>query len=215
MVGPNWSEKKVLKDQKWSRVYEADDGSAVRVSKFLTDQIRVLEVEIRNEWGLWSESERLSFAHAFSQKPAFSSEDERVLDFLMDAADERIGASIAVGLTRHSQRKRVLNFLLGRLESVSESKSNYTHALSILGDVGAIPALKALHDRLASSIKKGDRVEEGILLDFVSCCSALMKLEGTSAYADEIRPFLSHPNGAVRDFSRIFLQGGPPSHWES
>jgi hypothetical protein len=212
MSQPNWIGKKVLREEKWSRVYEADDGSAVQVSKFVTDDIEVSEAALRSEWGSWSESDRLAFAHAFGRKPTFSTEDERVLDFLMGVPDERVHTSIAVALTRHSQKGRILNFLVKCLQLSNEPKANYAHALGLLGDTSVIPVLKSVHDRLASEIEPNMQfAAERTLLDFVACCSALMKLEDSSSYRDEIRPLLSHPNPVVRNFSKVFLDGGPPS----
>lgn len=206
----NWSEKKVLKEEKWSRIYETDDGTPIRVSKFLTDQMEISEAAFKEDWASCSESERLAFVRAFGRKPSFSPEDERILDFLMKADSEPILESIAISLTRHSQRERVRDFLIERLRRGSGPKANYAHALGLLRDSQAITALKDLHDGLAENIKE-NRADQGVILDFVSCCSALKKLEGSASYDEEIRAFLDHPNQAVRNFAKVFLEGGPPS----
>lgn len=206
----NWSEKKVLQDEKWSRIYETDDGTPIRVSKFLTDQIEVSETTFKKDWVSWSESERLAFVRAFGRKPSFSPEDERILDFLMEADSEQILESIAISVTRHSQRERVRDFLIERLQRGSGPKANYAHALGLLRDSQAITALKDLHDGLAENIKE-NRADQTAILDFVSCCSALKKLEGSVSYDDEIRTFLNHPSQAVQNFAKVFLEGGPPS----
>lgn len=212
MKQPNWSQKKVLREEEWSRIYELDDGTPIRVSKFLTDRIEISEEKLRKEWPAWSESQRLAFVRAFGRKLSYSREDERLLDFLMSADNEQILESIAISLARHSEKQKVLDFLIHCLRSTLGPKANYAHALGILGDLRAIPALRTVHDRLAKSIgEERDGVDEGTVLDFVSCCSALRKIEGSSVYEDEIRNFLNHPNQAIRNFAKVFLEGGPPS----
>lgn len=213
MTRSQWSGRRIIREEKWSRIYEAEDGSPVNVSKFLMDDISISGDVIKDQWESWGESEKIAFALAFAQKPRFSTEDERILDFLMDANDERVWTSIASGLPRHSQRKRVLNFLIDRLKSGSEPKANYMHALSTLGDSQAVPPMKDLHDRLSAEIAKAEtKADKLLIFEFVACCSSLAKLEGSSAYQDEIRPFLNHPDEHVRAFSKIYLEGGPPTH---
>jgi hypothetical protein len=208
----DWSGKKVLKEEEWSRIYELDDGTPIRVSKFLTDEIEISEEKLKKDWSAWSESQQLAFVHAFGRKLLYSVEDERLLDFLMNSDNERILESIAISLTRHSKKQRACDFLIHRLRSSSGAKANYAHALGILGNSSAVPALRTLHDELDASIsKRQDDVDVGTVLDFVSCCSALNKIEGSSVYKDEIRSFLNHPNQVIRNFAKVFLEGGPPS----
>jgi hypothetical protein len=208
----NWSEKKVLQEEEWSRIYELDDGTPIRVSKFLTDQIEISAEEFKKGWLAWSESQQLAFVRAFGRKLSYSREDERLLDFLMNADNERILESIAISLTRHSDKERICDFLIHCLHAGSGPKANYAHALGMLGDSRAIPSLRDLHNRLAENIRdKHDDADEGAVLDFVSCCSALRKIEGSSIYEDEIRSFLDHPSQVIRNFAKVFLEGGPPS----
>ena len=213
MAASEWHGKKIVAEEKWSRIYEVEGGVHVNVSKFVTDEITISADAIKDEWKSYSRSERIAFAGAFSQKPHFSLEDEKILDFLMDNDDERVWVSIAHGLTRHSQKKRVLHFLLERLKSGSESKANYVYSLGPLGAAEAVPQLKGLHDRLLREIAQaGTKANKALILDFVVCCSSLAKLEGSSTYRDEIRPFLDHPDKHVQAFSRIYFEGGPPAH---
>lgn len=213
MTRSQWSGRRIIREERWSRIYEAEDGSPVNVSKFLTDEISVSEDVIKDQWESWSQSEKTAFARAFAEKPKFSGEDERILDFLMGAGDERVWVSIASGLPRHSQGKRVLNFLIDRLKSGSEPKANYMHALSTLGDSQAVLSMKDLYKRISGEIAKaGTKADKLLIFEFVVCCSSLAKLEGSSAYQDEIRPFLNHPDEHVRAFSKIYLEGGPPTH---
>jgi hypothetical protein len=207
-----WSDRKILRDEKWSRTYEAEDGAAVNVSKFLTDDINIAATHFRMEWASWDDSEKLTFAHAFRSKPQFSAEDEKILDFLMAVTDERVWVSIATCLPRHSQRKEVLAFLLRCVSSGSEPKANYIRALNIMGDAEAIAGIKALHSHLSAQLTvEGSRADVRLIFDFVPCCSALAKLERSTVYSDQIRAYLNHPDRNVRDFSKVYLEGGPPT----
>jgi hypothetical protein len=210
---PEWHGKKVLHEDRWSVIYEEKNGVSVNVSKFLSGGITISADEIAREWSSWSATEKISFAHAFSQKPTCTQEDERILDFLMGVDDERVWTSIAYGLTRHSQKKRVLEFLTDRLKSGSEPKANYAYALGALGAPEAVPTLKGLHDRFAKEIAAaGAEADRTLILDFVVCCWSLAKLEGSSRYREDIKPFLDHRNKYVRGFSKIYFEGGPLAH---
>jgi hypothetical protein len=207
-----WLGKKLIREDRWFKVFEMQPSVQARVSKFMTREADIRETELKEEWVSWRESERLTFAQAFSAKPEITQEDERILEFMMHSTDERVWASVASCLTRHSNKEMVLSFLTERLRSGAESKANFLQALSMLGDREAIPAVKALHDRLAADIRReGAEANEWLILDFVVSCSALNKLEGTTAYRDEIEPFLSHPSEHVRKSSKIWFDGGPPT----
>lgn len=206
----NWSEKKLLVDEKWSRIYETDDGIPIRVSKFVTDRIEVSLEAVKKDWSSWLDSERFAFVRAFARKRAFSPEDEGILSFLIDLRDERILESIAISVSRLSNQERAYEFLIAWLRSSRGPKANYAHALGLLGDRRAIPALRNLHDELASNISRKD-VDQFTILDFVSCCSALKKLGGSTLYDDEIKQFLEDPRQDVRGLAEAFLKGGPPS----
>lgn len=207
----DWSQRKVIREGTWSRVYEAEDGAQVNVSKFVTDNIEIDVDSVKSQWSSWKEPERIAFSHAFGSKPTFSREDERILDFLMDYGNERVCVSIAPALPKHSQKERVRKFLTDRLHRGTEPKANFIHALAVLGDSEAIPALRSIHSRLSAEISEaGSAAEEWSIFDFVSCCAALMKLENSPQYAEEIRAFLDHPSRAIRNFSKVWLEGGPP-----
>ena len=206
-----WSKKKLIRENRWFKIFEMEPGVEARVSKFMTGEAAISETALQAEWALWGESEQLVFAQAFGVKSEITQEDERILEFMMRSRDERLLASIARCLTRHSNRKMVLSFLIERLQSDGESKANFLDALSKLGDREAIPKVRALHDRLAAEIRRqGAETSEWSILDFVVSCSTLYKLGGETAYRDEIEPFLHHPSESVRTFSKISFEGGPP-----
>ena len=205
-----WLNKKLIRENRWFKVFEMQAGVQARVSKFMTDELTIRATELKDEWVSWSESERLAFAQAFSVKREITREDEEILDFIIHNGDELLWSSIASCLTRHSNKKMVLRFLTDRLSSRLESRANFLHALSMLGDREAIPAVKVLHDRLAIDLfKQGARANDWLILDFVVSCSTLNTLEDTKAYCQEIEPFLNHPNEHVRKSCKIWYDGGP------
>lgn len=203
-----WLGKKMIREDRWFKVFEMQANVNARVSKFMTLEAHIREADLKDEWASWGESERLTFAQAFSVKPEITQEDENILEFMMHSTDERVWSSIASCLTRHSNKKLVRPFLIDRLSIGSESKANFLQALSLLGDRQAVPAIKTFHDRLAAEVSR-DGADEWLITDFVVSCSVLNKLEDTTVYRREIEPFLSHPKEQIRKSSQIWFDGGP------
>jgi hypothetical protein len=206
-----WLGKNLIREDRWFKWYEMGPGVKAMVSKFRTREADIRAIELKKEWASWEELERLMFAQAFSSKPEITAEDEEILEFMMLSTDERVLVSIARCLTRHSNKRMVLRFLVDRLNSGSEPKANFLQALSILGESNAVPSIKALHERLAAEInREGSEPEEWQVRDFLVSCSVLNKLEGTTCYNKGIEPFLHHQSESIRKFSKLCLDGGLP-----
>ena len=198
--------KRLLKEDKWSRIYETEREFVFYESKFQADGLSISVGELTSEWQSWSASERLCFAQAFNRKPEIRKEDEEVLEFLMRNEDEQIWASITIALPKHSNKKMILNFLLERLASGSEAKANSVHALGILGDPTAVPALRELHARLSLEIKAAGETEDpGPITELISCCQALVRLESSKDHEREIESFLTHSDKRVRGWAEYLL----------
>jgi len=207
-----WIGKKLLREDRWFKYYEMQPGISARVSKFLTLEVEVKESDLRREWESWNDSERIMFAQAFCAKPEIGSEEEAILEFMMSSKEDAVLSSIAICLTRHSNKAMVLPFLVAQLESKAQPKANFLQALNMLGDRAAIPSVKALHNRLAVELKRAGKEPNGFLItDFFASCAAIDKLEGTTTYRAEIEPFLSHPNGSIGAMAKLWIAGGPPS----
>jgi len=207
-----WIGKKLLREDRWFKYYEMQPGIPARVSKFLTLEADVNERDLRREWESWSDVQRIMFAQAFCANPEIGPEEEAILKFMMNSKEDAVLSSIAISLTRLSNKAMVLLFLVAQLESREQPKANILQALNILGDRAAIPSIKALHNRLAFELNRaGEELDGFLITDFFASCAAIDKLEGTTTYRAEIEPFLSHPNGSIRTMAKLWIAGGPPS----
>lgn len=204
--------KKLVHEDRWSRVFEVEPNYYAYESKFEADGLSASVEQIRAEWEGWSDSERLNFAKAFRHKRTFGKREEEIVEFLMQNGDERIWSTIALLLTQHSEKSVVLSFLLERLKVGTEPKSNYIQALYVLRDAGALPGLHALHDRLREQIHSA-QADRWAICDFLKCCEAMVFLEGGENYRDEIRGFLGHPDEVVRGQATIALAGPQPEEF--
>jgi hypothetical protein len=214
MINPSLRRKLVHEDR-WSRVFEVEPNFFAYESKLDADDVSVSVEELRREWPSWGDSEKLSFASAFRQKRQIAKRDEEILEFLMAEGNEAVWSTIALCLTRHSDQKVILNFLLERLRSGTEAKANFIQALYVLGDLAALPALHRLHDGLSERVKAppGGDIDEWTVNDFLRCCEALAYLEKDERYQDEIRPFLNHPDPFVRLHAQNALAGPQPEEF--
>ncbi len=206
--------KKLVHEDRWSRVFEVEPNFFAYESKFEADEVSVSVEKLRQEWPSWSDSERLNFACAFRQKPQIAKRDEEIFEFLMSEGDEPVWSTIALRLTRYSDKKVVLDFLLQRLRSGTEPKANFIQALYVLGDTAALPNLHELHDRLAEEMERTEGNEDRWkICDLLKCCEALAYLEKSERYQDEIRRFLDYSDESIRVQAQMALAGPQPEEF--
>jgi hypothetical protein len=194
-------------------VYQPEPNLFAYESKF-EDGASVSVSEISAIWDSWDQSERLGFAKAFAHKSPLNNEDEGVYKFLLAAGEEKIWSEIALSLTRHSDKKLVLNFLLDRLVTGTEPKANFIQALYVLRDGAAVSRLRDLHGRLSGEIKRQPELDHWVVFDYLKCCEALAFLENEERYREEIRPFLNHPDRAIRAQAEMAFAGPQPEEFE-
>ena len=108
----------LVKETEWSRQYLIAPKTTFYESKFDSDDLQIKAEDIINRWEGFGRSERLDFAQALAHncKTTFSVEEEKILRFLMEAGDEKIWATIALALCRHSDRELVIRFIVNRIE---------------------------------------------------------------------------------------------------
>jgi hypothetical protein len=93
--------------------------------------------------------------------------------FLMANGDEKIWSEIALSLTRRSDKKLVLSFLLDRLVTGTEPKANFIQALYVLRDGAALSRLHDLHGRLSGEIKREQsELDHWVVFDYLKCCAS-------------------------------------------
>jgi len=206
--------KKLVREGRWSRVFEVEPNFFAYESKFEADGLSISVDELSADWNSWEDLEKLDFANAFRSKVEITNSDEKVLEFLMGKGDERVWSTMALCLTRHSNKAMTLDFLLERLNTGSEPKSNFIQALYVLGDPAAVPRLLELHDRLSEQVKETQgTADRWIVYDFLKCCEALVYFGGVELYQDEIRPFLDNPDERIRNHAQRALAGPQPEEF--
>lgn len=202
----------LIHESEWMRVYESPEFGRVHESKFLTDRVQVSSDSIIRRWPALSFDERIEFANAFAVKPELTSEDERILEFLMDAGDLYIWMTIAPLLPHHRNRERALAFLLERVKEERREKANFFQALELMRDVRAVPALRAAYENYRSSFRRPRRAagepEEPDYSDYLQCCKALWALEGSPQYREAIEELSKSPVSSLRSLAERLLSSG-------
>ena len=199
--------KQLVRESEWMRVYRIGPNELLYESKFLIDRLSVPATLIKGRWIELTPEEQLEFAQAFSCKAELSSEDEQILDFLMERGSEEVLQMIAPLLPRCSHRERVLEFLLGRIEHGSKGFANYFQALEIIGDRRAVAVLRLKYEQYRKEIVQTGRtgIATRDLLGYLSCTNALLTLEGSEEYKAALREMLGHPDSVVHLWAQRFL----------
>lgn len=202
---------KLVKETEWTRVYEVG-GQFCYESKFMTDGLKVSAESIKARWAAFSIGEKLDFAQAFSLAGEVTPENERILDFLMEAGDFNVWMSITSPLPHHRNKDRVLAFLLERVKAEDVPKGNFFQALGLMNDKRALPALRATCDsyRELLSTRPASRAEgepfDYDYLDYLHCCAALSKISGSLEYKQVIEEALKSQDDDVRNTAELILR---------
>jgi hypothetical protein len=206
-----FSKKTLIKENEWLRVYEVGPKQLLYESKFVRDNLQVSAEGIKSRWRNFTDAEKHDFVTAFQAKHPLTTDDEEIFEFLMDVGDEDIWNMIALPATRMSATKRihVLEFLLDRVSHSNELRANYYQALSELNDRRAVPTLKSAltEDRKRINFEQPLESFEGIFpyTDYLQCCAALYRLEGSEEYKQAILQMQNHPDETVRAKAKLVL----------
>jgi len=204
--------KKFLKETEWARIYAVGPNDVRYESKFFVDGLTVSATHIKERWSAFNEEEKMDFVQAFQAKIPITAEDEEILKFLMQVGNESVWSTIALPLTRmHSSlREQALNFLMSRAEEESVMQANYYQALAELRDPRATPVLRtryARHKTQVSLHKPLDSFEDiAPYIDYLTCCAALYRLDGSEEYKQAIEQMESHIDEKVRLQAKLALR---------
>jgi hypothetical protein len=199
-----------MKETEWTRVYEVG-GWMCHESKFMTDSLKVSAESIKARWPTFSIGEKLDFAQAFSRAREVTPENERILDFLMEAGDFNVWMSITGPLRHHRDKDRVLAFLLERVKAEDTPKGNFFQALGWMNDKRALPALRAAYDgyRTRLGASPASRASPDCdYIDYLDCCAALWKISGSLEYKQVIEEALKSQDDDVRNTAGLLLRDG-------
>lgn len=199
----NHEKREILEETEWMVVYRLENGQSLHESKFLTKDATVTADALRERWGSFSPKQRYDFVRAYQAKPEVTSEDEKVLEFLMDSEDPAIWATIAPLLARHKKRERILAFILSRIQQPWGPKANFYQVLGALSAPESVPILKQsllkhreemlAHPSLQSW---NDRL---IYLDYLSCSAALFAITHERQFIKNLKEMLQHSDHAVQE----------------
>ncbi len=164
--------KELIRESRWMRVYNLGD-TLLCESKFLADGLQVSSASVISSWRNMTEEEHTEFALAFLAKPDLQSDDEKILNHLMEVGSTKVLRSIALLAVRHSDRERVFRFLTQQIKKGPKPLSNFYQALELLNDRRAVPTLRQVYDRHKANLSTGE-CEESELVDYLECCKALL-----------------------------------------
>jgi hypothetical protein len=151
----------------------------------------------------------VQFAQAFGHKRILTGEDEKVLNFLMGQGEEKVSASVALLITKHSDKKRAERFLIDCLAAFPHNRTNFLQALSFLvAPESASPVLNVLEECKTKLADNNQDYES--ITDLIYCSAVLFKLLHQSAYREQIASYLQHPLESIRTAARLCLDELPP-----
>jgi len=212
VLNDHFKDKQLVRENEWIRIYNIGPGQQYYESKFVHDNVQVLAKSIESRWHTLSAEEQADFVMAFQSKYPLTSEDEEILEFLMNTGDENVWSTLALPLTRMSSSKheKALAFLIERIQRRDTHRANYYQALGELKDTKAIPALKVAYEeeRRTISLDKPLTDFQDIFpyIDYLACCAALYILEGSKEFKQAIEALKSHPNENVRSQANLALR---------
>jgi hypothetical protein len=198
--------RQLEREEEWYRIYSSPNHPRIYQSKLASGEASISLAKLRPRWEHWHQGERVQFSQAFGQKSTLDSEDELVLEFLMEQDDSRVCASVALLSTKHSDRSNAVRFLLRCVETFKRDRANFLHALSILADSETVPQLLQIYRSAELEILKNPQDNDSIL-NLLYSSVALFKILGQESYRDSIAGFLRHPNEEVRTNAYLCMQG--------
>src|SRR5579859_1043570 len=201
------NKQKVGQDE-WFEYFKSEGHPLIRISKFRSGKVDMSLEDLSKQWVGWSEEQKLGFASAFSVKHEITTADERILDFLMSQGDERTILVLALCLTRHSDKERIVSFLGSRLLVGLEPKANIIQALALLGNPLAVGPLQQLLEVMHSQSKR----DKWWKLDYVYTHWALVQLRAQPPAAFE--ELMNNADSELRDTAIQLSKGPPPPSWD-
>ncbi|MBI4478635.1 MAG: hypothetical protein HY651_01300 [Acidobacteria bacterium] len=117
----------------------------------------------------------------------------------MERGSGPVWAMIAYALPRLSDRDLAISFLLSRVIEKDIDPGNCFQALASIGDPRAIPALRERYEEYRANLTPLEEHDFwSDITDYLACCAALWRLDGSPEYEDAIRQLFTHPDFQVR-----------------
>jgi hypothetical protein len=213
-------EERLLRDSRWMREYKVGSNLLRSESKFRSEALQVSADSIIGQWSSFGLDEQIEFSNAYRRKPSVTSEDERILNFLMAVGPRQVWVNLALFLCRHPDRESVFRFLVARIQEEEDHCANYFSAIEKLNDSRAIPILERRYNAFRTGEAYSKRTplnqsEISQLFDYLYCCRALLSLDGSPKYEAAIKEWLNHSDAIISTTAQRLLTqsatGGPES----
>jgi hypothetical protein len=199
----------LVKVTEWSYQFRCGEKSFCRISRFMAEKgFEVSASEIRSRWSEMGRRERIDFAHNFQSKETWTKNDDDILDVVMNDGDDDIWSGCALVMLRHTNRNRVVEFLVERVRSNESDRPplNYIQALGLASDRRATDVIRPYYDKLSEAMQAEgvigipDDINWGPIPYFSFLCVAgdLYRIEGDKKYEQAIRRYFDHPREQVR-----------------
>jgi hypothetical protein len=187
----------LLRETEWLRVYRVGEKELRYESKCLSEGLQISANSIKSTWAKLSPQRRLEFTIAFGAIHSLSSEDEEILNFLMEVGEVAVLSNLATQYAKHSDRERVLPFLLGQIKPSKEGCANFLQALELMKDSRALPGLRTLYKEYRTALEKA-LLNQSQVFDYLQCCRTLLILDRSPEFRRAIEEMLDHPVEMIR-----------------
>jgi hypothetical protein len=201
--------KQLVRESEWLRVYRLGPNHLHYESKFLTDELQVNVEQLKSRWSTFTAEEKRDFVQAYAATSMRSTDDHGILRFLMKVGPEETWGWLADRFTDLPEKQLVLEFLLERLKSDDGYFPNYAQALEVLGDTRAVSVLAeqfaSLKHKIAGLSGAIGELPSESLFDCVSylyCCRALIKLSPSSEAHAALEAMQTFPDERVSSMAK-------------
>lgn len=199
----------LVKETEWSYTFKCGEKFYGRISRFMAEPgFRVSASEIRQRWPQMSEHERLDFAGNFHVKNDWIENDSEILSIIMEDGSDLIWRSCSLAMLRHSDRNRVVEFLIERVRrnESADPPLNYMQALGLAGDQRAVPVIRPYYEKYLKAMETEsttgipDNVFRGPVPyhAFLAIAGDLFNITHSEEYEQAIRKYFGHPHEQVR-----------------
>jgi hypothetical protein len=212
----------LVRRTEWSYSFKCGQKTYSSISRFMVEKdFEVSANEIRQRWPSMDSRQRTDFASNFGQKKTWSDNDTEILEIIMNDGDDHIWSSCALTMLRHSDRNRVVEFLIEQLQRCASEVPplNYAQALGIAEDRRAAAAIRPYYDKYlrAMDAEAATGIPDDVFFGpvpypaFLSIAGALFKIEGSNEYEQIIRKYFNHPSEQVRYWAEHALDVEGPT----
>jgi hypothetical protein len=124
----------------------------------------------------------------------------------MKNGSDIVASAIAIELATCRDNAVAFDLIAARLKNSKEvPRSNFFQALGRLSDQRGVALLEEVRESLAVEIAREPSATD-VIIDYLSCCTALALLTRDSAYKQYIEGYLTDNRETVRYAARIMIE---------